>query len=65
MKGVWAQTYRKAVCMALLQSCLEGPSTAMSSLLDLKPSRLVMRMQKRRCITLSQTKVLFSKVAGA
>lgn len=44
VKGGWAITYRKAACMALLQSCLEGWSTSMSALLDLKPPRLVMRM---------------------
>lgn len=61
VKGIWARTYRKAVCMALLQSCSEGWSTSMSSLLDLKPPRLVMRVEKRRWITLSWTKVFFSK----
>lgn len=61
VKGIWARTYRKAGCMALLQSCSEGWSTSMSSLLDLKPPRLVMRVEKRRWITLSWTKVFFSK----
>lgn len=62
VKGIWARTYRKAGCMALLQSCSEGWSTSMSSLLDLKPPRLVLRVEKRRrWITLSWTKVFFSK----
>jgi hypothetical protein len=56
VKGMWSRTYKQAVCMAPLQR----RSASMSPFFDLKPPRLVMRVVKRRCINLSQTKVLFS-----
>lgn len=62
MKGSPGPELTEAVCTAPLHSCTKGWAMFTSLLLDLKPPRLVMRkLRRRRRISLSQTKVLFSK----
>lgn len=60
-REAWGKNLRAGSVHGPTLQLLRGWPTSVSSLLDLKPPRLVMRAQKRRRRTLSRTKVLFSK----